>query len=264
MRIGVAFLRSELLLEAITHPTYNPPGGRGGLRNYQRLEFIGDGILGMVVAVGLFRHFPNLQEGGMTQRRQRIVSNEALGAIGEGLGLFDGVLMMEGARKAVRFSKPQRRHICACVLEAVIGAIYLDQGLSACEAFIERVVVNQGYTSTAHEYLSKIKAANAKVVDAAKVVFANPGNFTVPIIDPVSSPDLYAPALRKALEQHSLPAPRYSSLRTVGRDMKGASCVGCYICDTLVAQGFGESHAIAKFAAAKKAVETIGTWWPRS
>ena len=141
--IGHEFGRPELLVEALTHPSALAKHGKGRGRgrrgaappNYERLEFLGDRVLGLVIADLLWRRFPDEPEGHLTRRLTQLVRREALARVaGEmELGAHLRLSPAEAASGAAR-----NPGILADVVEAVIAAIYLDAGLSAAFAFIER------------------------------------------------------------------------------------------------------------------------------
>lgn len=140
--IGHEFARPELLAEALTHPSVLSRPGKGRRRrlgsappNYERLEFLGDRVLGLVVADLLWRRFANEPEGHLTRRLTQLVRREALARVaGEiGLGRYLRLSPAEAASGAAR-----NPGILADVVEAVIAAIYLDGGLLAAFDFVER------------------------------------------------------------------------------------------------------------------------------
>ncbi len=143
--IGHAFARPELLAEALTHPSALPSRrahkgrqrtrrtpGRGG---YERLEFLGDRVLGLVVADLLWRRFDAEPEGPLTQRHATLVRRDTLAAIAGEIGLDRHVQLSPSEAAAGAARNPG---ILADVLEAVIAAIYLDAGFAAAFAFIAR------------------------------------------------------------------------------------------------------------------------------
>lgn len=131
--LGHEFARPDLLREALTHRSV--AGRRGGFSN-ERLEFIGDRVLGLLIAEWLAERFPNEQEGDLGKRLAQLVSQPILAAIAEQAGLPALLAVAPGeARAGVR----QRATVLADALEATIGALYLDAGLPPARAFIRRV-----------------------------------------------------------------------------------------------------------------------------
>ena len=138
--IGHPFSRPELLRDALTHPSALPPARgksrrRGGRHDYERLEFLGDRVLGLVVAEMLFRRFTGEPEGDLTRRLADIVRRDALAAVALELGLERHLVLSPSEASAGAAGNPG---ILADVCEAVIAAVYLDGGLGAAEAFIKR------------------------------------------------------------------------------------------------------------------------------
>ena len=144
--IGHCFARPELLAEALTHPsalTLRPVGrrrsqrtARGAARgSYERLEFLGDRVLGLVIADLLWRRFADEPEGPLTRRLAHLVRRDALARVAASIGL-DRHLQLSPSEAAA--GAAQNPGILADVVEAVIAAIYLDAGLPAAKTFIER------------------------------------------------------------------------------------------------------------------------------
>lgn len=140
--IGHDFARPALLAEALTHPSSLAPAqgrrrGRTGAppRNYERLEFLGDRVLGLVVADLLWRRFQAEPEGPLTRRHGHLVRRDAVASVAAEIGL-DRLIQLSPAEAASGGARSPA--ILADVLEAVIAAIYLDGGFAAAFAFVER------------------------------------------------------------------------------------------------------------------------------
>jgi len=118
-----SFADTGLLQLALTHRS-------AGNLNNERLEFLGDAVLGQVVANYLYRHFPDADEGQLTRTRALVVNKDSLARIARAVGLGEHIVLGEGELKSGGW---RRDSILANTLEAVIGAIYLDGGLAACE-----------------------------------------------------------------------------------------------------------------------------------
>ena len=125
-----AFARPALLVEALTHPSAS---GRG--HGYERLEFLGDRVLGLVVADMLLAAFVDEDEGALALRFTSLVRRESLAAIAGGIGLAPVIEMTRGEAESGGRDNPA---ILADALEAVIGALYLDGGLAIAEGFVRR------------------------------------------------------------------------------------------------------------------------------
>ncbi len=129
--LGHDFVRPALLAEALTHPS-----ARGGAdRGYERLEFLGDRVLGLIVADMLLAAFPDEPEGALAKRLAALVRREALAGVGETLAVGDLLAVSRGEEEAGGRSNPA---ILADAVEALIGALYLDGGMAAADAFVRR------------------------------------------------------------------------------------------------------------------------------
>jgi ribonuclease-3 len=128
-RFGVEISDPALLERALTHRSH------GGANN-ERLEFLGDAVLSFVVAEMLFRRYPEATEGELSRYRASLVSGEALAAVAVQLGLGVQLRLGDGEMKS---GGQHRATILADGLEAVVGAIYLDQGLGAARRVAERL-----------------------------------------------------------------------------------------------------------------------------
>ena len=137
--IGYLFARPELLEEALTHPSAVAPehgrGRRGRRASYERLEFLGDRVLGLVIADLLWRRFPNEPEGHLTRRLTHLVRGKALARVAERIRLADHLRLSRAERAAGTAASPG---ILANVCEAVIAAVYLDGGFEAAADFVRR------------------------------------------------------------------------------------------------------------------------------
>ena len=132
--LGHDFARPELLREALTHRSALRPRAKG-LGSNERLEFIGDRVLGLVMAEWLAERFPVEQEGELGRRLAWLVSQPVLAAVAEEIGLAEALSVAPGeARAGVR----QRATVLADALEASLGALYLDGGLDKARAFVRR------------------------------------------------------------------------------------------------------------------------------
>ncbi|ABD88190.1 ribonuclease III [Rhodopseudomonas palustris] len=133
-RIGHAFADPALLATAFTHVSALK-SARNRADSYQRLEFLGDHVLGLVVSDMLYRAFPNADEGELSKRLADLVRKEACADVARSLDLLDGIkLGTVGAGAGARLRKSVLGDIC----EAVIGAIFLDGGYPAAESFVQR------------------------------------------------------------------------------------------------------------------------------
>lgn len=120
--------------EAFTHRSMNNQSSEGTQQNYERLEFMGDAMLGAVIAAHLFKKVPSGNEGYLTKMRSKVVSREHLNELGRDLNLINLV-------KTNIPTKQFGENIHGNVFEALVGAIYLDKGYRYCEKFIHRRVI---------------------------------------------------------------------------------------------------------------------------
>ncbi|MEU9989515.1 ribonuclease III [Streptomyces sp. NPDC048045] len=127
-------LESALLVRALTHRSYAYENG--GLPTNERLEFLGDSVLGLVVTDTLYRTHPDLPEGQLAKLRAAVVNSRALAEVGRGLDLGAFIRLGRGEEGTGGRDKAS---ILADTLEAVIGAVYLDQGLDAASELVHRL-----------------------------------------------------------------------------------------------------------------------------
>ena len=127
-------LESALLVRALTHRSYAYENG--GLPTNERLEFLGDSVLGLVVTDTLYRTHPDLPEGQLAKLRAAVVNSRALAEVGRGLELGSFIRLGRGEEGTGGRDKAS---ILADTLEAVIGAVYLDQGLDSAAELVHRL-----------------------------------------------------------------------------------------------------------------------------
>lgn len=139
-KIGYRFKDRSLLKTALTHSSYANEEHRDAPESYERLEFLGDAILGVTAAEFLYRHQPPLAEGRMTRLRAELVCEESLHKVAEALGLSN---YMRLGKSELNNGVRGRRSITADMVEALIAAIYLDGGMGQARDFIMRNVLNE-------------------------------------------------------------------------------------------------------------------------
>src|SRR5262249_5158475 len=133
-RIGHTFADPSLLVAAITHVSALKSSHKRG-ESYQRLEFLGDHVLGLIVSDMLYGAFPNADEGELSKRLADLVRKESCAEVARALGLLDDIkLGAVGAGASARLRKSVLGDIC----EAVIGAVFLDGGYTAASEFVTR------------------------------------------------------------------------------------------------------------------------------
>lgn len=218
-KLGVAFKNLDLLIEALTHRSYLNENRTSSGSHNERLEFLGDAVLELAVTHFLFTKFPNKPEGDLTAYRAALVNTYSLAETAEGLGVNDMLLLSKGEKKDLGRA---RQIILANAFEAILGAIYLDQGFEAAEAFV------------------------------AKNLY--------PKIDLVLKNRTWQDAKSQfqevAQDKKSL-TPTYKTLSETGPDHDKQFTVGVFLADTEVARGDGKSKQEAEQAAAQAALDRI-------
>jgi len=134
--LGHKFKTPGLLDDALTHPSLAGFGRRKkGAMPYERLEFLGDRVLGLVIAEWLYEKYPDAKEGDLAKRHAALVNREALRAVAKEIGLGDYLRLARGEEAG-----GGRKNLATLpdAMEAVIGALYLDGGMKAAQSFIHR------------------------------------------------------------------------------------------------------------------------------
>lgn len=153
----------DLLNTALTHKSYSNEARPVEIEHNQRLEFLGDGILSVIIARFLYLKHPDWNEGQLTREKARVVCEPTLVEVGKKLNIGELLLLGKGEEKS---KGRERASNIADALEAVIGAIYLEEGLESAERFIlsawlpflegeEQVTGSEDYKSKLLEYLMK-------------------------------------------------------------------------------------------------------------
>jgi len=134
-KIGIAFTNKDLLRTAFTHRSYLNENRRAGMEHNERLEFLGDAVLELIVTEYLFEKYPEKPEGDMTSYRSALVNAVTLAGVAEELGMNDHLLLSRGEAKDTGRA---RQVILANTIEAFIGALYQDLGYEAAKQFVSR------------------------------------------------------------------------------------------------------------------------------
>jgi ribonuclease-3 len=213
-RLGVTFGDLALLERALTHPSWAEENGG---EHYERLEFLGDSVLGFIVADYLHGRFPDRPEGDLTRMKRTLVAGTVLASVGRELGLDAAVRMGRGASRATA-----RDSVVEACFEAVVGAVYLDTGLDAARGLVLRALGDR----TDHETLST--AEN----------------------DPKS-------ALQELAQARGLGLPRYRIVSTEGPAHEPRFAAEVVLGDEPVASGEGTSKQAAERAAALAALARL-------
>ena len=144
--VGYRFQNITLLQNALTHSSYANERWHNSLASNERLEFLGDSILGMVVADHLYRNHPDLPEGELTRTRAALVCEESLVEVAQELGLGEYLRLGKGEEAG---GGRQRPSIRADAVEAVLAAVYLDGGIGQARKLIHTLVIRQEREKTA-------------------------------------------------------------------------------------------------------------------
>jgi ribonuclease-3 len=211
--LGHDFADRTLLKTALTHRSFGVP-------NNERLEFIGDGVLNCVIAVALFKRYPDLPEGDLSRMRANLVRQDALHRLALMLKLGDALRLGEGELKS---GGSQRPSILADALEALIGAIYLDAGFETARTVIARL-----YLPLFDELSSGPVTKDAKT------------------------------SLQEWLQGRKRPLPRYQLIEASGAAHEQRFAVACEIDNPpLRTIGEGSSRRLAEQAAAAGALKAL-------
>lgn len=134
--LGHFFSNRTVLVQAVTHPSFLHESGGTGSGDYQRLEFLGDSILGMLLAEMLYRNYPDWDEGSLSRLRSRLAGQDVLADRARMLGLGNFILLGRGEEQSAGSAKDS---ILADVLESLLAAVYLDGGLDVARKLVERL-----------------------------------------------------------------------------------------------------------------------------
>lgn len=214
--IGVTFANSDFLREALTHRSYLNENRNVRWSHNERSEFLGDAVLELVVTEHLFNTFPDEAEGRMTAYRSALVNTISLSEVSAELHFDDYLLMSKGE---ARDKGRARQVILANTFEAVIGAIYRDQGYEAARDFVKR--------------------------------------FLIPRLDAIISDKLWLDAksaFQEEAQERVAITPMYKLIRELGPDHDKIFEIGVYLGDELVATGQGKSKQDAEQIAARSAL----------
>jgi ribonuclease-3 len=132
-RLGLEFEDPALLSEALVHSSYVNEHPEGTVGSNERLEFLGDAVLSLVMSEALFKRYGGEPEGVLTTRRAAIVSTQGLARISRRLGIGEALVLGQGAENS---GERERASVLAGLFEAIVAAVYLDRGLEAARAFI--------------------------------------------------------------------------------------------------------------------------------
>lgn len=205
-KLNYIFIKKNLLIQALTHRSV-------GQHNNERLEFLGDSLLNMIISEALYDRFPEENEGQLSRLRAYLVKGETLGHIASELNLGECLHLGQGELKSGGF---RRTSILADALEAVIAAIFLDAGFDACKTVVEKLYEKKLHD---HELQSSLKDCKTQ--------------------------------LQEYVQSKKYTLPQYTLIKTTGEDHEQIFHVSCQLKELkLTAEGHGDSRRKAEQNAA--------------
>lgn len=219
-RIDVHFSDIRLIRTAFTHRSYVNEHRGEPIEHNERLEFLGDAVLELAVTRFLFDTYPTKTEGELTAYRAALVNTNTISDAANKMGMNECLLLSRGE---ARDTGRARQYILANTFEAVLGALYLDQGYDRANAFV-----------AAHIFPLADEVVRKRLWQDAKSLF------------------------QEKSQEHVSVTPSYAILKEDGPDHDKRFTVGAYIRDELVAQGTGRSKQEAEQQAAQTALEVKG------
>jgi len=218
-KLGIVFKDKALLDTALTHRSYLNEHREASLQNNERIEFLGDAVLELIISTYLFKTYPEKSEGELTNIRAAVVRTESLAEESRNLGLGEHLRMSKGEKESGGRDKD---YLLANTFEAILGAIYQDQGLDVCREYIERTLLKK---------VSRIVENNL-------------------FIDPKTQAQEIIQAKFKV-------TPIYEVVKQEGPDHDKIFTVGLKINNKQIAVGTGSSKQKAEEEAAKATVELL-------
>ncbi|MDP3734930.1 MAG: ribonuclease III [bacterium] len=218
--VGVSFSNKGLLAQAFTHRSYINEHRMSGLEHNERLEFLGDAVLELVVTEYLFAKYPHKPEGELTSFRSALVNTSTISTVATGLGMNEYLLLSRGESKDTGRA---RQYILANTFESVIGALYLDQGYEAARRFIA----------------------------------ANLFHLIDDIVEEGLYRDAKSRFQEQAQEKASI-TPNYETVSEEGPDHDKKFTVGVFLGGEEIARGDGKSKQEAEQVAARRGLEKKG------
>lgn len=218
-KIGVKFDNIELLRQAVTHRSYLNENRDYALDHNERLEFLGDAVLELIITEHLYNNYKN-PEGELTSWRSALVNGEMLATVSQELGVENFLLMSRGEAKD---KGRARQYLLANALEAIIGATYLDQGYEPTKKFV----------------LSNVATKLKEILE--KKLYLDPKSY-----------------FQEKAQENNKVTPSYRVMKEWGPDHDKHFIVGIYLADELVAEGEGNSKQEAQREAARLGLEAKG------
>ena len=216
-QLGLEFKNKDLLTQAFAHRSYLNENPDFNLENNERLEFLGDAVIELIVTEELYKKYPEKPEGELTNWRAALVNAKMLTSVAEKLGFNDFLLLSKGEEKE---GGKARQYILANTFEALVGAIYLDSGYEKADEFIKKYLI-----------INLTEIIESGLYKDSKSRFQE-----------------------QAQEKAGI-TPVYNVLKESGPDHKKNFVVGVFLSDELVAEGQGSSKQEAEESAAKEGLE---------
>lgn len=216
-KLGLNFNQKELLIEAFCHRSFLNENPSFKYPHNERLEFLGDAVLELIISEELFKRFPEKTEGELTLMRSNLVCQELLSQVAKNLDFENFLLLSKGEQK-----EKGKKKILANAFEALIGAIYLDKGMKEAKSFVLKHL---------SPFLEKILKEG-------------------PFKDPKTH-------LQEIVQEKLKITPTYQVLKEWGPDHKKNFLVGVFFGEKLIATGEGGSKKEAEEEAAKEALQKI-------
>lgn len=220
MKLDYTFKNPELLKNALTHSSYANEHRDRGVKNNERLEFLGDSVLGLICTKYIWNHYKNMPEGELTKLRSAIVCESSLYEFGLSIGLCDDLLLGKGEKSSGGGRRPS---VLSDACEAVIAAVYLDGGFEEAEKFI----------------IGFIKEKAEEIIRSHTTVD-------------------YKTLLQEIVQKNHEETLSYRLKSESGPDHDKRFEVEVLINSNVIATGEGKSKKLAEQAAAKQALELMG------
>ena len=217
--LGFRFKNHNLLREALTHRSYLNEFKKQPIQSNERLEFLGDAVLSFIVSDWLFKKFPGFTEGKLTNLRSNLVKTTSLTQVGQRLKIGEYLLLSKGEKETQGQNNPT---LLANTLEAIIGALFLDQGLKATEIFI-----GENFAALLEEVMR-----SGRLKD-------------------------YKSLLQEKIQAQSGQSPIYKTIKEKGPEHNKIFTVSVLTQGKILAAGTGKSKQKAQEEAAKQALENL-------
>jgi ribonuclease-3 len=216
-KLDIKFKNQALLVNALTHRSYLNEAGQKDLTSNERLEFLGDSVLSLLVSSHIYQKFPQLPEGKLTFIRTYLVRTETLALLSKKMELGKFMFMSNGEEMGGGRENPL---LLANCFEAVLGAIYIDQGLEIASEFLKKNLI--------------------------------------PILNKITDPEALKDSkssLQERVQADGIPSPVYKLIASSGPDHQKIFTMGVFVNENLLAKGTSKSKQEAEEEAARLGLE---------